>query len=132
MKSVRVDHYIPRGRRSGHITELRYRFQRWEVPTQGQIWLDLMAAVDMARSLGFTHYRIGRRIYPIAAKVDGIAKYGRLVKTTQEKFNVKRGWFVTAWRVANVHGYDMLQPWSGSRGEAIETAFQCNITILEI
>lgn len=49
-------------------------------------------------------------------------KIGYLKKDRQERFNLKRGWFVNAWRIVDGQGRDMVQPWSNTKGEARATA----------
>lgn len=55
---------------------------------------------------------------------------GYLKKDRQERFNLKRGWFVSAWRIVDKEGRDLIQPWSNTKGEAREVAKACGITIL--
>lgn len=57
-------------------------------------------------------------------------KKGYLIKDQQERFNMKRGWIVNAWRIVNEKGQDMIQPWSSTKKEAMETAKQCAIEII--
>jgi hypothetical protein len=45
-----------------------------------------------------------------------------LRKDRQERYNLKRGWFVNAWRIVDADGTDRIQPWSSTKGEAIATA----------
>lgn len=54
-----------------------------------------------------------------------------LVKDRQEKFNTKRGWFVTAWRIVDAQGQDLVQPWMNSKTEAKEVAELLGITLME-
>lgn len=44
-----------------------------------------------------------------------------LKKDRVEKFNLKRGWFVNAWRVVNANGDDLIQPWCATKKEALAT-----------
>lgn len=57
-------------------------------------------------------------------------KEGYLKKDRKERFNLKRGWFVNAWRIVNKDGDDLVQPWSNTKKEARETAKQLGIRIL--
>ncbi len=58
-------------------------------------------------------------------------KTGYLKKDRQERFNTKRGWFVTAWRIVNAEGRDMIQPWMNTKGEARAIAKQQGIDLIE-
>jgi len=49
-------------------------------------------------------------------------KIGFLKKDIMERYNLKRGWFVNAWRIVDATGRDMVQPWSNTKTEARETA----------
>ena len=42
----------------------------------------------------------------------------RLILDRKERFNLKRGWFVNAWRLVNSDGQDLVQPWFDTKGEA--------------
>lgn len=52
-----------------------------------------------------------------------------LKKDWQERFNMKRGWFVTAWRVVDQNGKDLVQPWFNTKKEALDTAKRLGIEI---
>ena len=54
-------------------------------------------------------------------------KTGYLKKDRMECFNVKRGWFVVAWRIVDENGKDMVQPWSNDKSEARRLAVQLGI-----
>ena len=58
-------------------------------------------------------------------------KIGYLKKDRQERFNMKRGWFVNAWRIVDKDGNDMVQPWSNTKKEALETAKAIGIKIVD-
>lgn len=58
-------------------------------------------------------------------------KTGYLKKDRQERFNMKRAWFVNAWRIVDENGRDMVQPWSNTKGEARRTAKALNIKLIE-
>lgn len=58
-------------------------------------------------------------------------KIGYLKKDRQERYTSKKGWFVNAWRIIDKDGNDMVQPWSNTKKEAMETAKALNITIKE-
>jgi hypothetical protein len=51
-------------------------------------------------------------------------------KDTKEKYNLKRAWFVNAWRIVDSSGKDRVQPWSNTRKEAIETATQLGYEVV--
>lgn len=57
-------------------------------------------------------------------------RVGYIKRDQQERFNTKRAWFVTAWRIVDKNGGDLIQPWSSTKGEARETAKACGITIV--
>jgi hypothetical protein len=65
---------------------------------------------------------------PISTKDNRV---GYLKKDVQERFNLKRGWLVNAWRIVDDAGRDIVQPWSGTKTEARQTAKQLNITLIE-
>lgn len=56
-------------------------------------------------------------------------KTGYLKKDRMECFNVKRGWFVDAWRIVDENGKDMVQPWLNDKIEARETAKRLGIEL---
>ena len=56
-------------------------------------------------------------------------KTGYLKKDRMERYNMKRGWFVVAWRIVDENGVDMVQPWSNTKGEARETAKRLGIEL---
>jgi hypothetical protein len=46
----------------------------------------------------------------------------KIIKVRQERYNHKRAWFVNAWRIVDpITGEDKIQPWSGTKKEALET-----------
>lgn len=57
-------------------------------------------------------------------------RFGYIKKDRQERFNLKRGWFVNAWRIVDASGADMVQPWSRTKKDAMKTAEALNITIV--
>lgn len=57
-------------------------------------------------------------------------KTGYLKKDRQERFNLKRWWFVNAWRIVDAQGRDMVQPWSSTKTEARETAKKHGIMLM--
>ena len=57
-------------------------------------------------------------------------KSGYILKDRQERFNMKRGWFVNAWRIVDANGLDMVQPWSNTKGDALKTAKNIGIVII--
>lgn len=56
-------------------------------------------------------------------------KIGYLKKDRMERYNMKRGWFVNAWRIVDENGVDMVQPWPNTKSEARETAAQLGIEL---
>jgi hypothetical protein len=58
-------------------------------------------------------------------------RIGYLKKDHQECFNLKRGWFVDAWRIVDAQGRDMVQPWSNTKTDAQETAKAMGIKLIE-
>ena len=61
-----------------------------------------------------------------------MAKIGYLKKDRQERYNLKRAWFVNAWRIVDKQGRDMVQPWSNNKTEARKTAKALGITLIEL
>jgi len=59
-------------------------------------------------------------------------KVGLLKKDRQERYNSKRAWFVNAWRIVDVNGKDMVQPWSNTMTEAKETAKALDIRLVNL
>jgi len=55
---------------------------------------------------------------------------GYILKDIKEKFTIKRGWFVNAYRIVNEKGEDIIQPWPSTKREAMKTAKHYNIKIL--
>lgn len=60
----------------------------------------------------------------------GWTKVGKLVKDSQERFNLKRGWRVNAWRIVDEAGRDLVQPWSDTKADASTLAFQLNVFLV--
>ena len=56
---------------------------------------------------------------------------GYLKKDTQERFNLKRGWLVNAYRIVDGQGKDLVQPWMNSKKEAREIAKELQINLIE-
>jgi hypothetical protein len=54
-----------------------------------------------------------------------------LVKTTQEKFTFRNSWRVTRWVILDENNVDMVQPWPGTKKEALEIAKELGYTINE-
>lgn len=61
---------------------------------------------------------------------DGYKQVAYLTKDRMERFTVKRGWYVTAWRIVSRDGIDLIQPWSETKSEASETATAEGIFLL--
>lgn len=57
------------------------------------------------------------------------SRVGYLKKDRMERFNLKRSWFVNAWRVVSEEGKDLFQPWPQTKSEARRIAAQLNIQI---
>ena len=56
---------------------------------------------------------------------------GYLKKDMQERFNLKRAWFVNAWRIVDADGNDMVQPWARTKKEARHVAKHLGIHLVE-
>lgn len=56
-------------------------------------------------------------------------KVGYLKKDMRERYNLKRCWFVNAWRIVDADGRDMVQPWSDTQKEAKATAAAIGIRL---
>jgi hypothetical protein len=59
-----------------------------------------------------------------------MAKVGYYLKDRQERYNLKRGWFVNAWRIVDSQGKDMFQPWANTKKEALDVAKELDITVI--
>jgi len=57
-------------------------------------------------------------------------KNGYLLKDRQKNFNLKRGWFVVAWRIVDENRIDLIQPWMSTKSAAKRIAAQCEINII--
>lgn len=57
---------------------------------------------------------------------------GYLQRDIAERFNTKRGWFRTAWRIVDGKGKDMIQPWFNHKREAFENAKACDIELIDL
>lgn len=55
---------------------------------------------------------------------------GYLLKDIQERFNLKRAWFVNAWRIVDEDRKDLVQPWMNSKAEAQRVAEQAGINLI--
>lgn len=60
-----------------------------------------------------------------------IDKVGCLKKGRQERFNLTRGWYTTAWRIVDENGHDMVQPWTRTKTEARALAKRLGINLIE-
>ncbi|MBW6354916.1 hypothetical protein ACLBVF_10390 [Pseudomonas aeruginosa] len=58
-------------------------------------------------------------------------KIGYLKKDRQERFNLKRSWFVNAWRIVDEQGRDLVQPWPNTKSEARRVARLLSIQLTE-
>lgn len=56
---------------------------------------------------------------------------GYLKKDRQERSNLKRAWFVNAWRIVDAQGRDMVQPWSNTKTDARQTAKALGVKLVE-
>ena len=59
-------------------------------------------------------------------------KTAYLIEDTLEKFNTKRSYFVKAWRIVDIDGNDLVQPWMTSKAEAREVAESLSFTLTVI
>ena len=57
-------------------------------------------------------------------------RQGYLKKDRMERFNLKRGWFVNAWRIVDAQGKDMVLPWPQTKSEARRIAVQLGIELI--
>lgn len=57
-------------------------------------------------------------------------KTGKIIETIEERYNCKRGWFRKAYRIVDLDGNDLLQPYCKSIKEAREDAKYLNIQLL--
>lgn len=58
-------------------------------------------------------------------------RIGFLKEDHQERFSLKRGWLVKAWRIVSAEDIDLVQPWTTSRTDARTTARALSIYLLE-
>ncbi|MDO8415915.1 MAG: hypothetical protein Q7S87_06845 [Agitococcus sp.] len=58
-------------------------------------------------------------------------KIGYLLKDRQERYNLKRGWFVNAWRIVDAAGRDLVQPWFNTKTAARTDAKLLGIKLIE-
>lgn len=58
-------------------------------------------------------------------------RVGYLKRDREERFNLKRGWFVNAWRIIDASGVDLVQPWFRTKGDAKNFASNHGITLYE-
>ena len=58
-------------------------------------------------------------------------KTAYLKKDMQERYNLKRGWFVNAWRLVDAKGNDLVQPWCNTKTEARNLAKKLNYNLIE-
>jgi hypothetical protein len=65
-------------------------------------------------------------------RAEGYTRIGFLKVDRMERFNLKRGWFVKAWRIVNETGADLIQPWSNRKSEAQETADEVGICLVGV
>jgi len=56
-------------------------------------------------------------------------KIGYLKKDRRERYNMKRGWFVNAWRIVDENGADLVQPWPNTKSDARRLAVQLGIEL---
>lgn len=54
-----------------------------------------------------------------------------LTKAHEERFNTKRAWLATAWRLVTHKGTDMVQPWFRTKTDARELAAHLGIFLIE-
>lgn len=63
---------------------------------------------------------------------EGYQRIGYLKKDRKERYNLKRGWFVNAWRIVTEAGADLVQPWDDTRSEAKKTAGEVGICLVGV
>lgn len=56
-------------------------------------------------------------------------RVGYLMRDRQERFNLKRAWYVTAWRIVDEEGCDLVQPWCNTKTDARNLAARLDIEI---
>jgi hypothetical protein len=57
-------------------------------------------------------------------------KQGYLLKDRKERGNLKRWWYVNAWRIVDVNENDLFQPRCDTKAEALKVAKALNITVI--
>ena len=57
-------------------------------------------------------------------------RQGYLKKDLMERYNLKSGWFVSAWRIVDAQGVDLVQPWPNTKSEARRIAAQLGIELI--
>lgn len=108
----------------------------WKVKLQ-QVWLEEIQAT-----------RVDKSDWPLLRQVrnafapEVLLKYkanpvpwvavGTMRQDRQERFTLKRGWFVNAWRLVSSAGEDMVQPWFSSKADLREYAKDANIYVIEM
>jgi len=85
--------------------------------TSGNSWSQCEGACPVS---GSPHY-----------KMESVTRTGYLKKDRQERFNLKRGWFVNAWRIVDAQGHDMVQPWANTKTETRRIAKALGIELIE-
>lgn len=60
-----------------------------------------------------------------------MTRTGYLKKDRQERFNLKRAWFVNAYRIVDIDGKDIVQPWPNTKTEARQIAKELGIKLIE-
>ena len=58
-----------------------------------------------------------------------MTRQGYLKKDRMERYNMKRAWFVNAWRIVDENGVDLVQPWPNTKSEARRLAVQLGIEL---
>lgn len=53
-----------------------------------------------------------------------------LKQDRQERSNLKRGWFVNAYRLVDAEGHDLVQPWLPTKKEALWLANHLEYRVL--
>lgn len=83
----------------------------------------------MSFSTGVSLYVSGRG-FGKKVSVGAGKREGYLKRDRREKFNLKRSWYVVAWRIVDKSGEDLIQPWLSTKGEAREVAKSTGITLI--
>lgn len=59
-----------------------------------------------------------------------MTKIAYIKRDRMERFNLKRGWFVDAWRLVSRTGEDLVQPWFETKTDAKAYARSAGIDVV--